>query len=236
MILNADVFFSIPTNVLALTDNICKLKYGGKVSWDKYLERFSTFKLDRLNSKSGKKYIPVYRIEYRDVAVWTEVGFLDKEIEREEGWFTLEIGLKFSFDVITNMYLKYPILICNKPIKKEYLIISETLLKKYSLPIERSLFDSLKINTLIELINADLREDVEKVMKHLDLDSYKKLLKYSPELKNYGNTIEEIIEKSVDKYIEDMYNLNYNLKRRYPIYDVWNYYNNYSKYEPISII
>ena len=236
LILNADVFFTIPNNVIKLTQDICKLKYGDDVNWYEYLETFSTIPLDKLNSKSGKKYLLTYKIEYRDIAVWSEVGFLDKEIEREDKNFSLELTLKFTFDLITNLEITYPILTCNKPINKEYILISETLLKKYSLPIERSVLDSSKINTIVNYISNRLKIDVKKLLQRTDLLTYKKLINESPELLNYGNSIEDIINNSIDKFIEDMYNLNYNLKKYNPIYDIWRYYRNYDSYETIGIM
>ena len=236
LILDADVFFSIPTNVLALTRDIVKLKYGNEDLWYKYIEHFSMLPLDKLISKSGKKYTVVYRGEYRDVAVWTEVGFLDKEIEREDNAFSLELTLRFSFDIITNLEVTYPILICNKLINKEYLLISDTLLKRYALPIERSVLDSAKINTIVKYLGTALKNDVKKILENTKLEPYIKLIEESPELKNYGNSTEEIIENSVDKFINDMYNLNYNLKRVYPIYDVWRNYNNYDGYEACNTL
>jgi len=231
LILDANVFFTIPGNVLKLTKNIVELKYGNKDLWYKYIERYSTLPLDKLISKSGKKYTLVYRGEYQNVAVWTEVGFLDREIEREDNAFSLELTLRFSFDVITNLEITYPILVCNKLINKEYLLISDTLLKRYALPIERSVLDSAKINTIVKYLGTALKNDVKRILENVKLEPYIKLIEESPELKNYGNSIKEIIENSVDKFINDMYNLNYNLKRVYPIYDVWRNYNNYDGYE-----
>jgi len=236
LILDADVFFTIPTNVIALTKNIVKLKYGDENLWYKYIESFSTLPLDKLVSKSGKKYTLVYRGEYRDVAVWTEVGFLDKEVEREDNAFSLELTLKFSFDVITSLEVVYPILICNKPINKEYLLISDTLLKKYALPIERSVFDSSKINTIVNYLGVKLRNDTIKILERAELEPYIKLVEESPELQDYGNDINEIILNSVDKFIDDMYNLNYHLKRVNPIYDVWRNYINYDGYEACNTL
>ena len=236
LILNADIFLTIPNNVIKLTKDICKLKYGNDDIWYKYLERYSTLDLDKLNSKSGNKQLLAYRVEYRDIAVWTEVGFLDKKIEREDKGFSLELTLKFSFDIITNLEVSYPILVCNKPLNKEYLIVSETLLKKYALPIERSLFVSEKINTIIDYLNTDLKKDVNNLLEHIDIEPYVKLINESPELKEYGDDIENIIDNSVDKFIEDMYNLNYNIKKTYPIYDVWRGFNKYDSYEPVGIM
>ena len=236
LILNADVFFTIPGNVIKLTDNICNLKYGGKVDWFKYIERFSKLPLDKLNSKSGKRFTPVYRGEYRDIAVWTEVGFLDKEIEVDENGYSLELTLKFSFDVITSLEVIYPILVVNKPINKEYLLISETMLKRYALPIERSVYDSSLINTFVTYLGKKLRSDVSRLLEHMDLTPYVKLLEKSPELKNYGKDIKEIIKNSIDEWINDMYRLNYNIKRVFPIYDVWRGYKNYDGFDVSNVL
>ena len=236
LILNADAFFTIPGNIVKLTKIISNLKYGPDVTWDQYFTAFSTLPLDNLNSKSGDKYTKAFKMEYRDIAVWTEVGFLDKEIAREDKGFSLEVVLKFSFDVITNLSLAYPILVCNKLIDKEYLLVSDTKVKKYALPIERSTLDDKNINRIATTISGAIREQTKDILETMDVTPIVKLIEESPELQAYGNTTDEIINTSIDKYLEDMYKLNYTLKRISPIYDNWRSYINYGKMEPINIL
>jgi len=237
MILNAETFFTVPNNVVTLIKHICDLKYGKNVvDWYKYFERYSFIETDRLNSKSGDSFVPIYRINYNDLAVWTEVGFLDKKIEKEDDGYSLELTLKFSFDVLIGMNLFYPILIANKPIPKEYLIISPAVIKKYNLPIERSLFVNEKINTFIEYLGNNLRNDVIKLLDHIDTNKYIRLLKDEKNIeKDLDNPKQEIMNQ-VDSYIQMMYNLNQNIKRVVPIYDIWRNYNNYGDYEPVNIL
>ena len=236
MVLNADVFFTLPSSVIALTKKITDLKYGKNTTeWYKYLKAFSYIPIDTLNSKSGKKATPAFKAEYRDVAVWTEVGFLDKKIEREEEGFSLEIELKFSFDLITGIELFYPILIVNKPIPKEYLIINETLLKKYSLPIERSVLTSSLINTYSNLLNNGLRNDVKRILNHINKDKYIKLLEKESDAHLKDNFKENILGH-LDSYIQMIYNLNYNIKKIAPIYDIWRNYRKYKHYDAVGIL
>ena len=236
MVLNADVFFTLPGSIIELTKKIVDLKYGKNTTeWYKYLKAFSTIPMDTLNSKSGKKATPAFKAEYRDVAVWTEVGFLDKKIEREETGFSLEIVLKFSFDIITGIELFYPILIVNKPIPKEYLIISETLLKKYALPIERSVATSSLINTYSNLLGNNLKNDIIKILDHIDKDKYIKLIGKESN-KDLKSNFKEYILNNLDKYIQMIYNLNYNIKKIAPVYDVWRNYREYKKYDTIGIL
>ena len=236
MILNADVFFTLPSSVVELTKRIVDLKYGkGTTEWHKYLHAFSMIPLDTLNSKSGNKATPAFKVEYNDVAVWTEVGFLDKKIEREDEGFSLEISLKFSFDIITSIELFYPILIVNKPIPKEYLIISQTLLKKYALPIERSVLTSSLINTYSNLLGNRLKNDVVRILDHVNKDKYIKLIK-----KESNNHLEDNYKNDIlnhiDSYIQMIYTLNYNIKKVAPVYDVWRNYRNYKQYDAAGIL
>ncbi len=260
LVTDADVFFSIPNNLLDLVRNICYLKYNDEELWFKYFTKFSTIELDFLNSKSGKKQLPIYRIKYKDLAIPFSAEFLDKEIEREDGWFSIEIGLRFNLDIITSLKVQYPILVANRPIEKRFIIIPDRLIESVALPIERSLYNDKLINTYLERVNNLVYKKMRELMNTIDVDKYIKIFKDIEDdydiLFDYKKKIEELhsldknvtnynklkelileaIHKDISKYLDTFYRLKNNLKRVYPIYDIWRNYLTYNGYEVINVL